>query len=222
MTTRLQLYNGALGLCGDTRLATLDENREARHLLDLAWNNGAVRACLEQAQWKFAMRSKRFDYDATIVPEFGFQRAYEKPSDWVATSGIFSDDYMRQPLTLYADEAGFWYCDNSEIFVRFVSDHADYGGDLSAWPATFCDYVEAYLAGKIAFKSPGAAEKVVFLHGPAGRPDRGFIHAKLLIAKNKDAMAGPATFPTRGTWAQARHRGRSGRSDGGSTSNLIG
>jgi hypothetical protein len=57
----------------------LSENREARFLLDLVWNDGGVRYCLEQAQWHFAMRSSRFDYDPAVVPDWGFNRAFTKP-----------------------------------------------------------------------------------------------------------------------------------------------
>ena len=42
------------------------------------------------------------------------------------------------------------------------------------------------------------------------------------IAKNKAAMVLPATFPSRGTWSAARHRGQGYRRDGGSTTRLIG
>jgi hypothetical protein len=105
-TDRLKIYNGALLLCGERQLATLSENREPRFLLDLVWNDGGVRYCLEQAQWHFAMRSSRFDYDPSIVPEWGFNRAFTKPDDWVSTSGVFQDEFMKTPLTDYADEQG--------------------------------------------------------------------------------------------------------------------
>jgi hypothetical protein len=222
MTTRLQIYNGALHLCGESKLSGLSEMREPRHLLDEVWNDGGVRYCLEQAQWKFAMRSKRFDYDPALIQDFGYTRAFAKPDDWVATSGVFSDEFMQVPHTRYSDEAGFWYSDVDELFIRFVSDHADWGGNLTAWPSTFTEYVKAHFASKIVHKLANGASKMEFLFGPSGRPQKGYVSTCLLTAKNKDAMAGPATFPTGGTWAAARHRGRGGRSDGGNTGSLLG
>lgn len=224
-TSRLKIYNGALLLLGELRLDTttgLTERREPRYLLDEVWNDGGVDYCLEQAQWHFAMRTSRFDYNPSITPEFGFSRAFDKPSDWRITSGMFSDEFMQSPLLQYADEAGFWYSDFDELFVKYVSNDDSFGLDLSMWPATFTDYVKAYFAGRIVHRVPSAAEKIVILHGPPGRPDRGLIHQALIVAKNKAAMAVPTTFPSRGTWARARHAGmnRGGR-DGGSFTELI-
>lgn len=219
MTTRLKLYNGALLICGDRSLGSLTENREPRYLLDEVWNDNGVHFCLEQGQWQFAMRSSRLDYNASVDPDWGYQRAFDKPTDWVATSGVFQDEYMRSPLTQYADEVSYWFCDRDEIFVRYVSDGASYGGDLAKWTSTFTEYVKAYFASRIIRKLPGGADKV----DDICHPKKGVLALALLLAKNKSAMANPATFPTRGTWAMARHRGqaRSYR-DGGSTTDLIG
>ena len=222
-TDRLKIYNGALLICGDTQLASVSANVEARHLLDLVWNDDGVRYCLEQGQWHFAMRASRLDYNPSIEPDWGFQRAFDKPTDWVATSGIWQDEFLRSPLTAYADEVAYWFADVDEIFVKYVSDDAAFGMDFSRWPASFTDYVKHYFAGRISHKLPGGRARVETLLGPPGREDKGLVARALLVAKNKAAMALPATFPSRGTWAAARHRG-TGRSfrDGGSTSQLIG
>lgn len=217
MTTRLQIYNGALRLCGELRLANLSEQREARHLLDEVWNDGGVRYCIEQAQWHFAMRASRLDYEPSVDPDWGFQRAFSKPTDWVATSGVFSDEYMKNPLLAYADEKDYWWASVDEMYVRYVSDDAAYGSDLARWPATFADFVQAYFASKIIRKLPGGADKVEDICAPK----KGVLDRSLMIAKNKSAMAQPATFPTRGTWARARHAGGS-RRDGGNPNSLIG
>ena len=85
-TTKLLIYNDALMICGERKLASLTEDREPRHLLDHVWDNNGVDACLEQAQWHFAMKTVRLDYDPSVTPEFGYNRAFEKPSDWIITS----------------------------------------------------------------------------------------------------------------------------------------
>lgn len=222
MTDRLRIYNGALLLAGDRQLASLTEDREPRHLLDSVWDDGGVRYCLEQAQWFFAMRSTRLDYDPAIAPDWGYHRAFAKPSDWVITSGVFEDEFMKTPLVEYADEVGYWFSEFDQIFVKYVSDDSAFGGDLSRWPPTFTEYVKAYFAGRIVHKLMASREKLVFLLGPPGREDRGWIARALMIAKNKAAMTQPVTFPARGTWAQARHSGLRRRLDGGNPSALIG
>ncbi len=223
-TDRLKIYNGALLLLGETRLASLSENREPRYLLDLVWNDGGVRYCLEQAQWHFAMRATELDYNPSVEPSWGFQRAFDKPTDWVATSGVFEDEFMETPLTQYADEVSYWFADRDIIYVKYVSDGVNYGNNLAAWPATFTEYVKAYFASKIVGKLPNSATRAKMLLGEdLSGLKTGYLRAALLTAKNKAAMTKPATFPSRGTWVAARQAGfkRTYR-DGGNTNSLIG
>lgn len=222
-TDRLQLYNGALLLCGDLRLSSLSEVREPRYLLDLVWNDGGINFCLEQAQWHFAMRTSLFEYDTNITTQFGFSRGFTKPTDWRITSGIFQDEFMTTPLIDYGDEAGVWYANMDEIYVRYVSNDVAYGLDLSKWPATFTEYVKAYFASKVIHKISKSEPRIQYLLGPLGRPDRGLLHQALLTARNRASMALPMTFPTRGSWALSRHAGmRRPFIDGGNTTRLIG
>jgi hypothetical protein len=125
---------------------------------------------------------------------------------------------MHAPLLQYADEVGFWFCDRDQIFVRYVSDDAAFGGDLAMWPASFTDYVKSYFAHRIIRKLPGGMDKI----DDIDHPKTGVLAKNLLIAKNKAAMTMPATFPARGNWVAARHRGRGGWQDGGNQNQLIG
>jgi hypothetical protein len=222
LTDRLRIYNGALLLCGERALQTVSEEVEPRHLLDLVWNDEGVRYCIEQGLWHFAMRSSRMDYNPSISPDWGFTYGFDKPDDWVATAGVFSDERLQNPHLAYADEISYWFSDETVLYVQYVSDDASYGMDLAKWPSSFTDYVKAYFAGRIIHRLPGSAEKREFLLGPPGREDKGHVNRTLLIAKNKAAQVQPATFPSRGTWAAARHRGQGYRRDGGSTTQLIG
>lgn len=213
-TDRLRIYNGALIICGERTLANLTENREGRYLLDEVWNDNGVRYCLEQGQWKFAMRSSQLVYNPSLSPDFGFKRGFTKPTDWVATSAVCSDEFFKTPLLEYVDEVGFWFSDLDTIYVRYVSDHVAFGGDLAKWTSTFTDYVKSYFASRIVFKisKDTQARNDVFK----------LAKHNLMVAKNKDAMAGPAKFPPQGNWVQSRF-GRINQNDGGNRSgNLIG
>lgn len=219
-TDRLKLYNGALTLVGERAIATLNDNVEGRRLLDNEWNDGAIRYCLEQGQWKFAMCTSMFNYDTSITPPFGYRRAFAKPDDWIVTSAVDCDEYFRVPLLQYSDEVGFWFADVDTIYVRYVSDGAGYGADMARWPATFTEYVKAYLASKIVAKlTADLTRREQILH-----PRTGVLAKNLLIAKNKDAMADPPKYPAQGRWTRSRqggrYRGRFG--DGGSSGSLIG
>ena len=212
-TSRLAIYNGALLICGHREISALTVSEESRRLLDAVWNDGGVRYCLEQGQWNFAMRAVRLDYDPAITPEFGYQRAFEKPTDWVSTAALCSDEYFSVPLLRYLDEAAYWYADLDKIYVKYVSDHSSFGGDLSEWPYSFTEYVKHHFALKIAPKiAPKDVERIEKMHGAA-----------LRIAKNKDAMGEPTRFAAQGGWTLARGgRRRWGpMGDGGGSGSLT-
>ncbi len=222
-TDRLKLYNGALRLVGHRSIASLSDNAEGRKLLDDVWNDTGVDYCLSQGQWRFAMRAQRLDYSASIEPEYGLRRAFQKTDDWLLTSSVCQDEYYRVPLLQYTDEAGMLYADLDQIYVKFVSTDAGYGGNLTLWPPAFTEYVKAYLAGQICFKISADESRREYLLGPPGRPDKGFVHGTLINARNRDAISEPTKFAAPGTWTQSRRsRGQRTRFDGGNSQQLIG
>ena len=222
MATRLEIYNHALMICGERFLSTLTEDREPRRLLDHVWDNEGVKKCLEAGQWKFAMRAVRLDYDTAVDPDFGYRRAFQKPTDWCATAGVCSDEYFNSPLTQYVEETGYWFCDLDELFVRYVSNDSAFGGDLSIWPSKFEDYVATFFASKIILKLTSDENKLKLIMGSdlSGNKN-GLLAAALKRAKSLDMMSGPAIFPAQGSWSSARRDGSFNR-DRGSRSNLIG
>jgi len=213
MTTKLQLYNQALRYCKERKIADLTEDREPRRLLDDVWDNGGIEACLEDGQWKFAIRTVRIDYDPDITTDFGFNFAFSKPTDWVVTSAVCSDEYFDVPLTRYSHENDYWYADLEIIYVKYVSNDTAYGGDLSLWPSTFTDYVAAYFANEMVDKLTANADVITRV---ADRLER-----NKLKAKNKDAQNQPQRFPASGSFVNSRHHLRTNR-DRGNRGRLIG
>lgn len=214
MTTKLDVFNDALLLCGERFLASLSEAVETRRLLDQVWDSGGVKQCLEEGQWFFAMRTVRLDYDTGIEPDFGYSRAFEKPDDWCLTSAICADEFFRVPLTRYVDEAGYWYSDIDQLFVRYVSDDVLYGNDLLKWPSGFRDFVASHLASKIVYKIASSEDT----RSEVKKARK----AALLKAKALSLMAGPTMFPARGSWSNARNRFPNRRDGGNNNGNLIG
>jgi hypothetical protein len=212
--SQLSLYNKALLLCGERSLASLAEEREPRRRLDEVWDGGgAVKTCLEQGQWNFAMRSVQIDYDSGVTPGFGYARAFEKPADWVLTSAVCADEFFRVPLLDYWDESGYMYADVDTIYVRYVSNNASYGLDMGKWPESFREYVEEFLCSKI----------IKAITEDDGAEDRSLkrLRKKLLTAKSRAAMAEPTQFPAQGGWSSARNGGAY-RRDCGNNGSLIG
>lgn len=211
--SRLLLYNNALRLLGERRVASLTEDRKPRHLLDQVWNEGGVEFCLEQGQWNFATRAVRIDYDTSITPEFGYSRGFSKPTDWIRTTAVCSDEYFKVPLLQYQDEVDYWYADLNVLYVRYVSKSTDWGLNFALWPQTFASYAAAHFASEIVFDMTSDKERIAMVEREEKLRKRD--------ALNKDAMNEATRMPAPGSWVRAR-QGSGGRRDGGSRGNLIG
>jgi len=196
--SKLSLYNGALRICGERRLASLSENREPRRLLDDIWDDNAIKACLEQGQWVFATRAVQLDYSPSVEPPFGYQYAFDLPTDFIRTVALCSDPYFQSPLLQYSQEAGFIFCDLQTIYFKYVSDDNAYGMDMSMWPETFVKFVQAFLAKELAPRlKNGADQDKIEKEYKAARTE----------SLARDAMESPTKFPPPGSWVQARRRG---------------
>jgi len=206
--TQLSLYNKALRHLGERRLASLSEDREPRRLLDDEYSD-ALNYCLGQGFWNFAMRTISIDYDTGIEPPFGLQYAFAKPSDWLRTYQIASDEMFSCPLTHWTDESQYWYANVQTMYVGYISNGDTYGLDLSQWPDTFVEYVAIYLARKIAPSLTSISEDK--LEALEKREKRYRIDARA-----KDAMNEPVKYPPTGTWVRSRNYGSANRSSWGS------
>lgn len=199
MTDRLSLYNGALIMLGERKLASLSENTPTRYYLDDIWNEGAMNYCLEQGYWNFAMRSSLITYTPSIEPSFGYRYAMEKPSDLIRLAGLSVDEYFNVPLNQYEDEAGYWYADLDEIYVRYVSNDSSYGADMTRWTGAFILYFQAYLAERICERVTQSVTKLEVIMTKAKR--------YLSEARSKDAQDEATKFLPTGNWVRSRMNG---------------
>lgn len=195
MADKLSVYNAALSLLGQKRLANLADNREERRVLDDLWD-AAVGYCLEEGMWHFAVRTVELSSDAGIEPAFGYRYAFARPDDWVRTAGVGIEPMFNQPLTAVASEAGYWWADTNPLYIRYISSDPSSGGDLSLWPPSFTKFVAAHLA----------AEACVAILGNTSRLEdlRKLEKQRRTEARSKDAMNEPTTFMPTGTWVNAR------------------
>lgn len=213
-TSRLELYNLALRTCAERKLDSLSEDREPRRLLDEVWvfGNGFVRRILEQGHWNHAMRAVKVDSSSDVTPEFGFTFAFEKPSDFVRLNMISGDERFSVPLVDFEPEGDYYYADIDPIYLRFVSDDPDWGGDFSRWPETFSQWAGHELGVRLASSLKNDIDKDA-LKKEAN---------KLLIdARSKDASEEPPRWPPLSSWAQSRF-GRQSRRERGARNRLIG
>lgn len=204
MPTQLEVYNLALNLLKETKLASLSEAREARYVLDDWWSQ--TRSwMLESGFWKFALRTAKITQDTSIVPEFGPPMAHNKPEDWVRTYLLSANDRLDPPLEDWLEEIGNIFCEVTPIYIRYVSNDVNYGLDTDRWTARFTQAFAARLAANTCGKITGSSE------GLKDKLDKE-ADAALSIALSFEAMREPNRRPPEGKWNQARRGGRS-RSD---------
>lgn len=201
-TIKLAIYNEALtDFLGERPLSSLSEARSPRRVLDAIWNAGAMDYCLEKGNWNFAMRSVRATYSPSADLGFGFSYAFDKPTDWLRTAALCTDEFFENTLMRYRDEAGFWYCDLDTIYVKFVSKGDDYGYNLSLWTQAFRKYVASYLAHKGCKRISGASATDM-------EEAERIMKKALYGAKSHDAAGEAAVFPQTGSWVNSRMNGR--------------
>lgn len=196
MATKLSIYNGALALLGETPLTSLSENRSARYWLDRSWDNGLVDYCLEQAQWSFATRTLEMTYSTSIVPAFGFKYAFEIPLDFIQLNSLWVDPWCQNPLDTYFFEASVIYASSDTIYMKYVSNDENYGGNLARWPQTFTRYVQCRLAGL-------AQPNISNSDNTQAKLDK-FEDNALLMAKNMDKRLKPKDTLPLGNWTKSR------------------
>lgn len=212
MTTKLLIFNGALRMCGERKLASITENQQGRHILDDEWADGAVDYCLGAGQWKFAKRTIELASSTSVTPDFGYSKAFAIPSDLIRTTALCSDPYQQVPLLSYTTEQAYWFADVDPLYVSYVSNDASYGGDLTLWPMEFVLFIQAYLASKIVETLTQDENKWAKVYKLAKK--------YRTEAASSDAMEAPTKFPPEGSWVLAR-RGR-GLRDRGNRNQLIG
>lgn len=211
--TKLQLYNIALMALGERTIDSLSESGEPRRLLDEVYDRGkgAITRCLEQGQWNHAMRAVKIDASASVSPSFGFDRAFDKPTDFIRLNQISADENFSFPLEQYEIEGDYIYAWVDPLYLRYVSNASTYGADFSKWPDTFSEYVGYWMATQIAPK---------LINDVDLRLLREETRRLLIEARSKDASQEPPRRLPLGSWA--RSRGGGIRGDRGNRGSLIG
>lgn len=193
---KLGLYNAALRLMGERRLANLSENREPRRVLDGVWADDAIGSCLEQGQWSWASRSLKMEATPSEVADFGYKYVFQKPDDYVRVITLCNDEYFSSSLNRFVDEGDYFYVDNDTIYLRYVSDGINYGRNYALWPQSFQRYV-------IAFMAYEASLRLTNSHAIQDRLELQ-MKRRLSDAQAKDGVNRPVQYPPRGSWLKAR------------------
>lgn len=150
--TKLSVYNNALYILGERRLANEFEDREPRFVLDEIANLEAYGVCLEIVKPRFAVSSIALTSPATSSVH-GLDNVYTFPADYISTLGeeginginasFFADEDFEHPIDRYIIEGRTVACDvATTIYMRYITGSRS----LSQWTPMFGKLVAAYIA----------------------------------------------------------------------------
>lgn len=194
MPSKLSLYQRACQILGERRVASLSESSAMRRRLDTIYDAEGIKHCLGRGFWNFAMRSVEIEYSPSVDPDFGYQYAFDKPTDWVRTVIVATDEDFRCEAK-YSDEVGYLWSDLQTLYFKYVSDDVQYGLDLSLWPPAFFEFVAHSFALKAAKATTGTAVDVDQIARDEKRA--------LIAARSSDAMD-ESVQRTPSAWSRAR------------------
>lgn len=196
MATQLGQYKGALRAIGDQRLNSLSENTLERYTLDDVWVT-SQKYLLLQHPWKFALRVVRLTPDPGITTVFGPKYAYTKPTDYVRMDGFSTDPYFQNQIRIYDEHDGAWFTDEGNpVYLRYVSNDANHGGNLANWPVLFELAHQYYLAEVSGLQITKSGQTKDMLTQDY---IRALNRAKVLDSNGKAPESKPM-----GTWTRAR------------------
>lgn len=199
MATKLGCYNQALLELKQRKLATLADANVSRRTLDDFWDS-TVEYMLGEGLWNFAGRGMAIEHSTDVEPSFGFTYAVEIPEDFVRLIAIAGNGDMWPTLDRYHIESGYWHVFVDPLYVRYVSNHTDYGGDLSLWTPAFERAVALELSHRVAPHITGMSTSALdALEKKAKRA--------LSNARTKDAVEQAAERPPPGRLVNSRLQG---------------
>lgn len=160
MADKLRIYQGAARLLGYTAgVASLTENNVLRYKLDEAWDD-AVEMVLSQGFWNFAIREAEIDKEVGYDPDWGYDYQFTKPTDWVRTVAISDNGDFQGGFEQYLDQTDYWYAGIDPLYVRYVSNDASYGTNVTKWDQPFAKCMEAYLAFECSLGVAGGSRQL--------------------------------------------------------------
>jgi len=196
---KLGVINKALvEYLGERPISSLSEAVKAQRIMNSIWSNDLVDYSLSAGVWDFASRIVKLDNNPSIELQMSWNYAFNIPDDFISLIAIAVDEDFRGKFTQYDIDGSLITSDNSYIYLKYISNDASYGNDLSLWTPAFADYVACLLA----YRSSKA-----FLLSSADK-DRLFQDLNRLslpFAKEKDAQNRPVRNLTRGSWFSSRY-----------------
>ena len=151
---KLGLYNDACRIAGVERLASLDEEREARYKLDQIYDLGAVEYCLRIALPAFARKTVGLQ-NTGFNSGLDYSGSFDVPSDYVSylperdgLQSLYSDTALSQPIEDHIRDNLRIYANYDTVYMRYIFLNETYG----TWDADFVRLFTAYLGKELCHR----------------------------------------------------------------------
>ena len=162
-TSKLEIYQRAVLHCKQTPVTSLGENNEARRLCDVHYEP-MLQSLMEAGFWSHAMRTVEISANLNVTPAAGYAYAHSLPADFVRKYVVSASGTMDPPLDHFLDrrayliEGGYLWSDATPLYLRYTSNDAGYGLDLTQWPERLTEAACTELAYRIAPKLTGSSD----------------------------------------------------------------
>jgi len=144
MATKLSIWKRALNKIGEAPVTSLTENSVNQRILDANYDDDR-KAVLEMHSWKFAR--VLVELAATTVPAFGYDAAYQLPTDFIKIVEFNNTDpeYREKcPFDIVGDQL---HTNEDFAKIKYIKDSTS-EGDFSAG---FVDALATYIARNIVY-----------------------------------------------------------------------
>lgn len=140
---KVDIYNIALTLLGDHRLATATDDVESRYALDASWDR-AVAFVFQAAFWRFAIKTASLTHNGALTALPGYTSTFALPAGYYRPHAIFVLSGSRECPLEIRQQGVTLHANTTPIYLRYVDSTLI--ATLTNWPETVANALGAYLA----------------------------------------------------------------------------
>lgn len=156
MNGSVDICNMALDYINVENITSIDENTKQAKKCKF-WFNQVRKSLLLNLNATFSIKRARLVEDANYKEVFGYKKAYVLPKDCLKVISLGNPTLVNHSQ----QEGDYFYCDESEVFIRYLADVSD----VSKYDAEFNDLFALTLATKICLPLTNDYEKLNFIKG---------------------------------------------------------
>lgn len=155
MATKLEIWNKALQLLGETKLTSTSEAVPQKAELEIAWAT-CVLDVFAAGYWNFAtVTMSLLDSGSPII---GYSYRFTIPSDLLRIIQVSGTARFLSEAD-YRIEGGYIYGQVSTLRIRYISSTLSADGSVSSWPITFVEALAARLAAELSYARNTSRER---------------------------------------------------------------